>query len=61
MPKGISHSRWETFRRSDAAASFRLALEREKRHRAMFQEALKSVKQMKVSALMITATIPNEQ
>ena len=36
--------------RSDATASFRLALEREKHHRAMFKEALKSFKQMKASA-----------
>jgi rubrerythrin len=36
--------------RSDAAASFRLALEREKHHRAMFKEALKSFKQMNATA-----------
>ena len=36
--------------RSDAAASFRLALEREKHHRAMFKEALKSFEQMKATA-----------
>jgi rubrerythrin len=32
--------------RRDAAASFRLALEREKHHRAMFKEAFNSFKQM---------------
>jgi rubrerythrin len=36
--------------RSDAAANFRLALEREKHHRAMFKEALKSFRQMKATA-----------
>src|SRR6185503_13546758 len=36
--------------RGDAAASFRLALEREKHHRAMFKEALKSFEQMKATA-----------
>ena len=36
--------------RSDAGASFRLALEREKHHRAMFKEALESFKHMKATA-----------
>jgi rubrerythrin len=34
--------------RSDAAASFRLALEREKHHRAMFKEAFSAFKAVKV-------------
>lgn len=36
--------------RRDAAASFRLALERETHHRAMFKEALASFKHMKATA-----------
>lgn len=36
--------------RRDAAASFRLALEREKHHRATFKEALKSFEQRKANA-----------
>ncbi len=33
--------------RVDAAASFKLALEREKHHRAMFKEALSAFKEVK--------------